>query len=143
MRLVYRPRVKGNEHTFNYLAQARAALDMGDWRNALGASRQNLEVFSDRVWKWLGKNDLGMLTVPLAARGAEPALRNLCEALKKRLDDSKTFVHPDKPGVVQGLGAVLGVPAPSATPNYASGTCECCSSCCGGSNCSECSGARA
>lgn len=113
MRLVYRPRVKGNEHTFNYLAQARATLDMGDWRNALGASRQNLEVFSDRVWKWLGKNDLGMLTVPLAARGAEPALRNLCEALKKRLDDSKTFIHPDKPGVVQGLGAVLGVPAPS------------------------------
>lgn len=109
----YRPRVKGNEHTFNYLAQARAALDMGDWRNALGASRQNLEVFSDRVWKWLGKNDLGMLTVPLAGRGAEPALRNLCEALKKRLDDSKTFIHPDKPGVVQGLGAVLGVPAPS------------------------------
>jgi len=80
VRLVYRPRVKGNEHTFNYLAQARAALDMGDWRNALGASRQNLEVFSDRVWKWLGKNDLGMLTVPLAARGADL----LCATFVKR-----------------------------------------------------------
>lgn len=109
----HRPRVKGNEHTFNYLAQARAALDMGDWRNALGAARQSLEMITDRVWKWLGKNELGQLTVPLAGRGAEPALRNLCEALKKRLDDARTFVHQDKPALVQGLGAVLGVPEPS------------------------------
>ncbi|HEY0847152.1 MAG TPA: AAA family ATPase [Noviherbaspirillum sp.] len=109
----YRPRVKGNEHTFNYLAQARAALDMGDWRNALGAARQSLEMLTDRVWRWLGKHELGQLTLPLAGRGAEPALRNLCEALKKRLDDARTFVHQDKPALVQGLGAVLGVPAPS------------------------------
>lgn len=109
----HRPRVRGNEHTFNYLAKARAALDMGDWRNALGASRQALEMLTDRIWKWLGKHELGQLTVPLAGRGAEPALRNLCESLKKRLDDARTFVHQDKSAVVQGLGAVLGVPAPS------------------------------
>ena len=109
----YRPRVKGNEHTFNYLLQARAAMDMGDWRNALGAARQSLEMIADKVWKWLGKHDHGQLTVPLAGRGAEPALRNLCEALKKRLDDTHAFVHPDKPILVQGLGAVLGIPAPS------------------------------
>ncbi|WP_238343370.1 AAA family ATPase [Pseudomonas sp. RW3S2] len=109
----HRPRVKGNEHSFNYLAQARAALEMGDWRNALGASRQNLEVLTDRVWKWLGKHDLGQLTIPIAGRGAEPALRNLCEAIKKRLDDARTFVHQDKPALVQGFGSILGVPAPS------------------------------
>jgi hypothetical protein len=108
-----RPRVKGSEHTFNYMAQARAALDIGDWRNALGASRQGLEMVTDKVWSWLGKNGLGQLTLPLAGRGAEPALRNLCESLKKRLDDSRVFVHQDKPSLVQGLGAVLGVPAPS------------------------------
>jgi recombinational DNA repair ATPase RecF len=109
----HRPRVKGNEHTFNYLAQARAALDMGDWRNALAAARQGLEMLTDRVWKWLGKHELGQLTVPLAGRGAEPALRNLCEALKKRLEDARTFVHQDKTAVVQGLSVVLGIPAPS------------------------------
>lgn len=109
----YRPRVRGNELTFNYLKQARDALEIGDWRNALGAARQSLEMLTDKVWKWLGKHELGQLTVPLAGRGAEPALRNLCEALKKRLDDARTFVHPDKPALVQGLGAVLGVPAPS------------------------------
>ncbi len=109
----YRPRVKGNESTFNYLIQARSALEMGDWRNALGASRQALEMLTEKVWKWLGKNELGQLTVPLAARGAEPSLRNLCEALKKRLDEARTFVHQDKPAVVQTLGAILGIPAPS------------------------------
>lgn len=109
----YRPRVRGNEITFNYLKQARDALEVGDWRNALGAARQSLEMFTDKVWKWLGKHELGQMTVPLTGRGAEPALRNLCEALKKRLDDARTFVHPDKPLLVQGLGAVLGVPAPS------------------------------
>jgi len=114
----HRPRVRGNENTFNYLLQARSALDMGDWRNALGAARQNLEMLTDKIWKWLAKNDLGMLTVPLAGRGAEPALRNLCEALKRRLDDARTFIHPDKPGIVQGLGAILGVPAPSNVWTY-------------------------
>jgi hypothetical protein len=109
----HRPRVKGNEHTFNYLIKARAALDLGDWRNALGAARQALEMLTDKTWKWLGKHELGQLTLPLAGRGAEPALRNLCEALKKRLDDSRTFVHPDKSALVQGLSAILGVPAPS------------------------------
>ncbi|WP_218642336.1 AAA family ATPase [Caballeronia sordidicola] len=109
----YRPRVRGNELTFNYLRQARDALEIGDSRNALGSARQSLEMLTDKVWKWLGKYELGQLTVPLAGRGAEPALRNLCEALKKRLDEARTFVHPDKPALVQGLGAVLGVPAPS------------------------------
>ncbi|WNF54205.1 AAA family ATPase [Pseudomonas sp. SG20052] len=109
----HRPRVRGNEYTLNYLAQARAALDMGDWRNALGASRQALEMITEKIWKWLGKNELGQITVPLAGRGAEPGLRNLCEALKRRLEDARTFVHPDKPAVVQCLSAVIGVPAPS------------------------------
>lgn len=109
----HRPRVKGNENTFNYLEQARAALDIGDWRNALGASRQALEMLTDKIWKWLGKNDLGVITLPLAGRGAEPSLRNLCEALKRRLDDARTFVHQDKPAVVQGLGDVIGVPVQS------------------------------
>lgn len=109
----HRVRVEGNEISFNYLVQARAAVDIGDWRSALSASRQSLEMLTDKMWKWLGKHELGQLTLPLAGRGAEPALRNLCEALKKRLDEARTFVHPDKPAVIHGLSAVLGIPAPS------------------------------
>lgn len=114
----HRPRVKGNEITFNYLEQARAALDIGDWRSAPGASRQALEMLTDKIWKWLGKNDLGVITLPLAGREAEPSLRNLCEALKRRLDDSRTFLHQDKPAVIQGLGDVIGVPVQSNVWTY-------------------------
>lgn len=114
----HRPQVRGNEITFNYLEQARAALDVGNWRNALSASRQALEMITEKIWKWLGKNDLGLITVPLAGRGGEPMLRNLCEALKKRLDGAKTFVHQDKPAVVQGLGDVIGVPVQSNVWTY-------------------------
>lgn len=114
----HRLRVKGNEITFNYLEQARTALDIGDWRNALGASRQALEMLTDKIWKWLGKNDLGVIALPLAGRGAEPNLRNLCEALKKRLDNARTFVHQDKPAVVQGLANVIGVPVQSHVWTY-------------------------
>lgn len=109
----HRLRVKGNEHTFNYMIKAREAFDMGDGRGALGYCRQALEMITDKVWKWLGRNELGMLTIPMAGRGAEPALRNLCEAIKKRLDEARTFVHQDKAGLTQGLAGILGVPAPS------------------------------
>ena len=33
--------------------------------------------------------------------------------MKKRLEAARTFVHQDKPAVVERLGAILGVPAPS------------------------------
>lgn len=50
-------------HQALYLAQARTALDIEDWRNALGAARQGLEMLMDRVWRWLGKHELGQIIV--------------------------------------------------------------------------------
>jgi hypothetical protein len=79
--------------------KARAAFDGGDLRDALGASRQALEMLTDKMWKWLAKNGHGMLTLPLPGRGAEPALRNLCESLRARMGEATTFVHPDKPAL--------------------------------------------
>jgi len=38
--------------------------------------------------------------------------------LKKRLDDARTFVHQDKPAVVQGLADVIGVPVQSNVWTY-------------------------
>lgn len=106
----FHPRVVGGASQ-NYLAKARAAFDGGDLRDALGASRQALEMLTDKVWKWLAKNDHGMLTLPLPGRGAEPALRNLCESLRARMREATTFVHPDKPEAIRCLEVVLGVPA--------------------------------
>lgn len=89
----YQPRVSGNVETRNYIAKARAARNVLNDRDALGASRQALEMLSNRAWQWLGYHDMGLLTVPLAGAGAEAALRNLCEALHKRLRGARTFEH--------------------------------------------------
>lgn len=107
------PRIAGNEAAQSYLVRARNSLAIGDQRSALGYSRQALEMLMGKVWSWLGKHDHGVLTLLIAGKGAEPGLRNLCEALRARLRDLATFVHPDKTATIQCLEAVLGVPAPS------------------------------
>lgn len=109
----FHPRVVGNENSQNYLANARAALTRGNARDALGSARQALEMLTGRIWKWLGKCDQGMLTLRLAGAGAEPALRNLCEAIRARLREATTFTHPDKEPIVDALGVILGIPAAS------------------------------
>ncbi|MHC8379740.1 AAA family ATPase [Pseudomonas sp. MDT1-16] len=109
----YHPRVIGNVPPQTYLLNARAAVDRGDSRAALGASRQALEMLTDKIWRWLGKCEQGMLTLKLAGSGAEPALRNLCEGLLSKLNKSPNFVHIDKPAVVEALGFILGQPEQS------------------------------
>ncbi|MBT9495683.1 MAG: AAA family ATPase [Paucibacter sp.] len=109
----YHPRIVGNEAAQGYLVRARNSLAIGDQRSALGYSRQALEMLTSKVWSWLGKHDHGMLTLLIAGKGAEPGLRSLCEALRTRLRDLASFVHPDKTATIQCLEAVLGVPAPS------------------------------
>ena len=82
------------------MAKARASMDSLDHRDALTASRQGLEMLSEKVWRWLGSHELGLLNLQLAGVGAEPSLRNLCEALRKRLDDAAHFNHANKPALL-------------------------------------------
>lgn len=109
----FHPRVAGNQNSQNYLANARAALNRGNARDALGSARQALEMLTGRIWKWLGKCDQGMLTVKLAGSGAEPALRNLCESIRAKLREATTFAHPDKTPVKDALDVILGIPEAS------------------------------
>lgn len=109
----FRPRVVGNQNSLNYLANARAALNLGNSRDALGSARQALEMLTGRLWKWLAKCDHGVLTVKLAGAGAEPGLRNLCESIRARLREATTFAHPDKAPVSDALGVILGIPEAS------------------------------
>lgn len=106
----HRARIAGSEYTFNYMARARTALDVGDWRNALGPCRQALELVSDKIWKWMDKAGHGSISILLTSRNSEPGLRNICEALNRELGRAHTFVHPDKPAIIDGLGKILGVP---------------------------------
>jgi recombinational DNA repair ATPase RecF len=114
----YQPRVSGNVPVKNYVARARAAKDNLDHREALAAGRQALEMLSDKTWRWLGSHELGVLNLQLAGRGAEPNLRNLCEALHKRLDDATTFNHVNKAPLLAAYGKILGIPAVNLTWTY-------------------------
>lgn len=114
----YHPRVRGNVSTQNYLASARAAVNQGDDRAALGCSRQALEMLTAKVWAWLGRCDQGMLTLKIAGAGAEPALRNLCESLRAKLRGATTFTHGDKAAVIEALDAILGIPEQSLVWYY-------------------------
>lgn len=114
----YQPRVSSNVSIRNYVAKARASKDNLDHREALAACRQGLEMLSEKVWRWMASHDLGLLSVQLAGVGAEPGLRNLCEALRKRLDDAATFNHANKPVLLAAYGRILGIPAANLVWTY-------------------------
>ena len=75
-------------------------------------------MLTEKVWRWLGTHDLGTLSVPLAGVGAEPALRNLCEALRKKLRDAGSFNHANKQIIVGALERILGIPGTSLIWTY-------------------------
>lgn len=114
----YQPRVTGNVASRNYIAKARAAKDALDDREALASSRQALEMLAEKTWRWLGSHELGVLNLQLAGVGAEPGLRNFCEALLRRLNDAATFNHANKPLLIAAYSRILGIPAANLVWTY-------------------------
>jgi hypothetical protein len=114
----HQPRVTGNVPSKNYVVKARASKDALDDREALASCRQGLEVLSEKVWRWLASHELGVLNLQIAGVGVEPGLRNLCEALRKRIGDAATFNHANKPVLVAAYGRILGIPADNLVWNY-------------------------
>ncbi len=114
----YRPRVTGNVPSKNYVVKARSSKDALDNRESLASCRQGLEMLSEKVWRWLVSHDLGVLNLQLAGVGAEPGLRNLCEALRKRLEGATTFNHANKPVLLEAYGRILGIPAANLVWTY-------------------------
>ena len=114
----YQPRVTGNVPSKNYVVKARASRNALDDREALASSRQALEMLSEKTWRWLGSHDLGVLNLQLAGVAAEPGLRNLCDALMKRLNEATTFTHPNKLPLMTALGRILGIPTTNLVWTY-------------------------
>ncbi|MCX5827618.1 MAG: AAA family ATPase [Deltaproteobacteria bacterium] len=106
----YHPRVNGNVPSRNYVEMARAAREELNDRGALDASRKALEMLTEKVWRWLGSHEHGTIKVLLTASGTEPTLRNLCEALRKKIISEQTFVHANKQPIIVALERVLGIP---------------------------------
>jgi recombinational DNA repair ATPase RecF len=106
----YQPRVTGNVSSKNYVVKARASKNLLDHREALASSRQALEMLAEKTWIWLASHGLGVLYLPLAGVRAEPGLRDLCNALRKRLNDTTTFTHANKPLLIAAYDRILGIP---------------------------------
>ncbi|PHS63932.1 MAG: chromosome segregation protein SMC [Thalassobium sp.] len=106
----HHPRVLRNLPPQAYLINARAAVERGDHRGALQPCRQALEMLANKVWRWLGNCDLGLISVKLAGVGDQPSLRNLCEGLRARLNGAHTFEHSDKQPLLDALEQILGIP---------------------------------
>ncbi|TKE86085.1 hypothetical protein FCV53_24695 [Vibrio sp. F12] len=106
----YQPRVIGNIPSANYIAKARAAKDILNDRDALSASRQALEMISEKVWRWLGSHGHGVLKLMIVGAGAEPSLRDLCNAICKNLREARTFEHPNKEPLIEAYRHILGIP---------------------------------
>jgi hypothetical protein len=75
-------------------------------------------MLSEKVWRWLGSHDQGVLNIMLAGVGAEPGLRNLCEALVKKLRDAQTFNHANKGPLLTAYDRILGIPATNLVWTY-------------------------
>lgn len=114
----YRPRVRNNVPTKNYIVKAREAKDNLENREALASARQALEMLSEKAWRWLGSYDLGLISLLLPGVGAEPSLRNLCEALAKKLKDATTFNHESKTPLVAAYDTILGIPSNNLVWTY-------------------------
>ncbi len=114
----YHPRVNGNVLSRNYVEMARTAREELNDRGALDASRKAIEMLMGKVWRWLGSHEHGTISVQLAGAGAEPTLRNLCEALRSKITSAQTFVHANKPPIVAALDRVLGIPEQNLVWTY-------------------------
>lgn len=106
----YHPRVNRNVPSRNYVDMARTAREELNDRGALDASRKAIEMLTEKIWKWLGSHGHGTINVQLAGVGATPVLRNLCEALRRKIIHSENFVHSNKALIVSALDRVLGIP---------------------------------
>ncbi|NHQ86812.1 AAA family ATPase [Iodobacter sp. HSC-16F04] len=106
----HHPRVLRDLPPQAYLIIARAAVNRGDHRGALQPCRQALEMLANKIWRWLGHFDLGVISVQLGGVGDQPSLRNLCEGLRVRLNGARTFEHGDKQPLLDALALILGIP---------------------------------
>jgi len=64
-------------------------------------------MLANKIWRWLGKNELSVISVKLAGVGDQPSLRNLCEGLRAKLKKSPAFEHVDKQSLVDALDQIL------------------------------------
>lgn len=114
----HQPSILRNGQSRNYVLKARAFKNDLNHRDALAACRQALEMLTDKAWRWMASHDQGTLNVQLTSASAGPFLRNLCEAMRARLNEANTFAHANRPLLIASLGRILGIPAQNLVWQY-------------------------
>lgn len=114
----HQPRVHPDVGSSNYLARARESLARLDARDSLSYCRKALEMLATKSWKWLESHRVGDLSVQVDGPGKEPQLRNLCDALRRKLNGSATFTHPSKQPLIDSLNMILGIPSANLVWTY-------------------------
>lgn len=111
-------RVDLNPAPRNYIISARAHLENGEIRDALGKSRRALEsITKDKLWKYAARYGDGNLSIKLRSANAPIELRNLTEQLKSKV--SKTdFGDQNKRNVLAPIEILLGINGESREWRY-------------------------
>ena len=114
----HQPNILRNGQQRDYVLKARALKDELNDRDALGACRQALELYIEKIWRWMASHDQGTLNVQLRDSTNGPFLRNLCDSIGVRLDEAVTFNHQTKAPLIAALTRIRNIPAQNDVWRY-------------------------
>ncbi|MDO9115659.1 MAG: hypothetical protein Q7U63_17930 [Polaromonas sp.] len=114
----YQPNILRNGQQRNYVKKARNLKEELNNRDSLAASRQALEVYVEKVWKWMAAHGQGTLTVQLRDSKSGPGLKDLCDSIGTRLQEAKTFHHPSRLPLLSAFDRLRGIPAQNLVWQY-------------------------
>lgn len=114
----HQPNILRNNQQRDYVLKARALKNELNDRDALGACRQALELYMEKIWRWLASHNQGTLNVQLRDSTNGPFLRNLCDAIGVRLADANTFHHPTRQQLMAALTRIRNIPAQNNVWRY-------------------------
>jgi hypothetical protein len=102
----------------NYIVVAKAHIEKGEIRDALGKSRQALESLSKaKLWQYVSTYGDGNLSIKMRSAKASIELRNLTEQLKKKITETD-FSDPHKESVLNPINTLLGINGDSREWRY-------------------------
>lgn len=103
----HHPRVHRDVPSSAYIDKARNDLGRFQLRDSLANSRRALEMLSKKAWKWLDSHELGELRLMMHGPTSPLNVRDLCDAIRLKLRDNATFVHPSNVPLREALEEIL------------------------------------
>lgn len=102
----YSIKVNAHPNPRNYLLAAEQSYDLGEMRDAIAKGRQAVEALNHTVWKYLIKNNLGMLPLKIPGPKGHFEANDLASKIRSALN-TRTFQDPKKVILIQGYDCLL------------------------------------